>query len=102
MKPEGKVIIAKPIVLLKDKKRQALKIMTKFCYYFPAYKLEEARRMPHKHIHHMLREVTMIQATEHLTQLRIATAPHIKTKSGHLREIRKLEKEFREIINGGS
>jgi len=69
-------------------------ILALFCYHFPQYTFQAARRIPNKRIRQMLRVAKREQAVflHHLTG--IASAPHTKKGSG----VKKMLKYFRDII----
>ncbi len=67
----------------------------RFCFYFPQYKYNEARRLPAKRVIGMLKVVQRERAKDMLNLVQIVTAPHTKKGSG----VRKLTKHYKELID---
>ena len=75
---------------------QEFAILGEFILRFPQYTLQEARRLPAKHIVTLLTIARRLEAQRNLTQLLITTAPH--SKKGKM--VRDLEKAFKRQANG--
>lgn len=78
------------------KTESAEDFLSRFCFYYPRYSYNQAKRMPVKRIKEMLKIVEKEQAKFMLNLLSIVTAP--KTKKG--KGVGKLQSYFKNIING--
>lgn len=77
------------------KQTSADDIVARFCYLFPQYTFQQAKRLPAKRITQMLAEVERYEAQRFLVLLRIVGSPHTKDASGY----KKIEKDLQNIIN---
>lgn len=62
-------------------------ILCRFCYLFPQYQYEEARRLPYWLIIKMLQEAEKERARELMDMLNIVSAPH--GKKGTVTKVKK-------------
>lgn len=74
----------------------AADILTKLCYFYPRYSLEEARKLPYRHVARLIRTANRERAIHYLNLTQIATAPHIK--GGDL--YKDLTTKFGDLANG--
>lgn len=74
----------------KDKGSDVMQLLATFCYYFPAYTLAEARKLPHRHVVLMLKQAKRLESARYYTLLQIAKAPHTKKGVG----FKNLEEQF--------
>ena len=72
-----------------------MRLLATFCYYFPAYTLKEARKVPYKHIVLMLEQAKRLQSSDYYNLLQISVAPHTEKGSG----IKTLNESFMKDIN---
>lgn len=70
-------------------------ILSRFCCYFPAYKFQEARRLPFRRVLMMMKMYKKHHAEKMLDLLEIAVAPHTKNGSG----VRSAAKKFKDMMN---
>jgi hypothetical protein len=70
--------------------------LAKFCYYFPQYTYENARKLPYKRIVKMLEVAAKEQASVFHQLTQIVAAPHTKRGSG----VNKLLKHYERVIRG--
>jgi hypothetical protein len=78
----GKVIKVQKIPSKEPKQADALESLDELCYYYPAYRLDQARRLPHKHVRRMLRTARRLKAAEYYNLAQIAAAPHTEKGQG--------------------
>ena len=71
-------------------------VLSKFCYYFPRYTYNQARKVPYKRVRKMLSIAQKEEAQKMIYLTHIVAAPHSKKGSG----VKKLLEHFKEIING--
>lgn len=65
-------------------------ILARFCYYFPQYTFEQARRLPYKRVGQLLKAVDREYARKMIDLLNIVASPHTKNPKeaiGNLRDI---------------
>lgn len=74
-----------------------LRVLATLCYYYPAYTLREARKLPYKHVVLMISQARRLQALEMYNLTQIAVAPHTKKFVG----VKKLTKEFEKVAKNG-
>lgn len=89
-------IKAKQIPKAKKSESDSLELLALLCYYYPQYTLEQARKLPYRHVKLLLHTARRQRAMEFLTLTQISTAPHTKKMSG----VKKLMKYFKEQIDG--
>lgn len=70
-------------------------LLASFCYYFPQYTFDQARKLPYKRIKKMLRVVRKEQAKHMLDLLEVVVAPHTKNGKG----IKDVKQRLSAIIN---
>lgn len=61
-----------------QKKTDPLDLIAQFCYHFPQYTFNQARKLPFVRIKHMLRMANVEQAKYLLLMVRVVSAPHSK------------------------
>lgn len=76
------------------KTEKAVDVLARFCYYFPQYTFNEAKRIPYKRVSQMLSVVRKEQAKFKLDLVKIAVAPHTKKGKGAT----NLIQYFKEVI----
>lgn len=69
-------------------------LLARFCYHFPHYSYQQARKLPYKRVLQMLKVARKEQAWVLYNLTQIASAPHSKKGSG----VTKMLKYFQEII----
>lgn len=69
-------------------------VIALFCYYFPQYKYHEARKLPFKRVHQMLKVAGKEKAKNMLGFMQIIAAPHTKKMKG----IQNLIEHYKSII----
>ena len=72
-----------------------MRLLATFCYYFPAYTLKEARKVPYKHIVLMLKQAKRLQSANYYELLQISVAPHTEKGNG----IKTLNENYSKEIN---
>jgi len=70
-------------------------ILARFCFYFPQYTLEQARKIPQKRIMQMLKVVDREHAMMFANLTRIVASPHTKRGEG----VKKLFAEFKDKMS---
>lgn len=78
-------------------KRPSLDILSEFCYYYPQYKLHEARALPAIHVWRLLKTAQRLEAARYLTLTQIVAAPH----SDKGKAVNKLIQHFERIAKNG-
>ncbi len=76
------------------KTQKAVDVLAKFCYYFPQYTFNQAKKMPYKRVSQMLSVVRKERAKFKSDLVKIVTAPHTKKGKG----VTNLIQYFKEII----
>lgn len=69
-------------------------VLARFCFLYPSYTFNDARKLPYRRIQRMIKAARKEQAYQWYNLLRITTAPHGKKGS-----INDLIKEYRNIID---
>ena len=69
-------------------------ILARFCFYFPQYTFQEARKIPYHRVIQMLKVVDRELSMKYLMLTRISAAPHTKKGAG----VKKLIKELKDNI----
>lgn len=79
-------------------KESSLQLLATLCYYYPAYTLATARKLPFKHVVLMIRTARKLEAQKYynLAQIAGASSPHVKNLQG----IKDIAKQFKGIMNG--
>jgi len=72
-----------------------MRLLATFCYYFPAYTLKEARKVPYKHIVLMLNQAKRLQSANYYELLQISVAPHTQKGEG----VKTLNERFSNEMN---
>ena len=78
---------------LPRKKTSPEDLLATFCYYFPAYTFDRARKMPYKRIVQMLKTARREEARKNIDLLQIVSSPHGKRGS-----VKSLYDKFNAII----
>lgn len=78
------------------KTESAKSILARFCFYFPAYKYEEARKLPAPTVMMMLRVAEKENARKMYQLMQIVSAPQTKKGTG----VKKMLDYFKDIIEG--
>lgn len=78
-------------------KLNSLRLLSQLCYYYPAYTLAEARKLPYKHVVLMLRVARQLEAQRYYNEVQIAAAPHTKKMSF----VKKLSEQFMGVMRNG-
>lgn len=81
---------------LPKKKVNSRSILAEFCYFYPSYKLSEARRIPGRDVDLMLRVARKKRAELFYNLTHIAAAPHTRKGEG----VKKLSNGYRKVIGG--
>lgn len=76
-------------------KQDPLTTCIDLCYYYPAYTLAEARRLPAPHVRRMLKRARQLEAQRYLELVQIASAPNTKDGQG----VRELIRKYQEIAS---
>lgn len=92
---DGKVIKVQRIPAPELKPADALDRLAEFCYYYPAYTIAQARRLPEIHVRRMLNKVRKLRAAHYYNLTRIASAPHTDKGKG----VTDLLTEYRKDMN---
>ena len=79
---------------LPEKKLSARQLLAEFCYLYPQYSYEAARRMPAKDVMLLLKTARRKQSEKYFYYMQIAAAPHTKKGSG----VKKLSEKFKQDI----
>jgi len=91
-----RIIRAQSVKGALNEKFNALDILARLCYYFPQYKLSEARALPFKHVCTLLKTANKEKARDYINLVQISAAPHTKKGAG----VKKLVSEYKKVING--
>lgn len=75
----------------------SLRLLARFCYYYPAYTLADARKLPYKHVMMMLKVARQMEAERYYTMTQIVAAPHTKKGKG----VESLTAQFRKVMRNG-
>lgn len=91
----GSEVSAQPIhePLPEDSDSEVVDLLTRVCYFYPQYTLEEAERLTNSQVNALILQAEKQRAIEMYNLTLIAAAPH--TKKGQL--VNKLIKQYREI-----
>lgn len=76
------------------RKEEPEDILALFCFYFPQYTFNQARKLPYKRIRQMLKVVRREEARKHIELVKIVAAPHGKKGTAE-----SLLKSYNDIIN---
>lgn len=79
-----------------QKKVESDSLLALFCFYFPQYTLEQARKLPYKQIRLMIGVAQKELARQRYELVQIVAAPH--TQKG--RGVRALLQHFRSLADG--
>lgn len=93
---DGKVIKVQRIPGKEPKEADWLEALAELCLHYPAYKLHEAKRLPHKRVQMMLRKARQLEAARYYNLTQIAAAPHTEKGKG----VNDLLSNYEEIMNG--
>lgn len=77
-------------------KAKSSNLLAALCFYYPQYTLQEARKLPYKHVQLLLDEMNRIKANDYFNLLQISAAPHTERGKG----VKDLSKHYQEIMNG--
>lgn len=75
---------------------ETAKILATLCYYYPQYTLQQARKLPYKHVKLMLDVALEQKNIDFIRLTQIAAAPHTKNGKG----VGELLKLFKGQIDG--
>lgn len=84
-----------PDVVDPDSDADVVEILTRVCYFYPQYTLEDAERLTNTQVTALLLQAEKQRAIEMYNLTLISAAPH--TKKGQL--VDKLVKQYKKIIN---
>lgn len=93
---DGKVIKVKRVPKKNPKRTHPLDTLAELCYYYPAYTLAAARRLPHAHVKRMLGVAKHLEVSRYYNLTQIASAPHTEGGKGVIELLSKYE----DIMNG--
>jgi hypothetical protein len=100
MEKPGKIIKVKKIPRKEPRLRgqadQALDIYSEICYYYPAYTIRQARRLPYKHVKTLLRKARQLEALRYHNLTQIAAASRYEKYDG----LNDLLTHYQEQMNG--
>lgn len=100
---EPRVIVAKSIYESADKPPSSaslpIDILGKFMRYYPAYTLSEARRLPNRVVHELIRQACRDETLNRITELRISVAG-IADENGKMTRYSELMKELLDSYEG--
>lgn len=82
---------------VESSKENALELAAMICWYYPAYKFREARKLPYPHMVLLLRQARKQEAAHYYTLTQIASAPHTKKGTG----VKKLLDHFKKGMKNG-
>lgn len=90
-----KVVIhmQKPSQSASNKKKTTGRLLAQLCFYYPQYTLQQARRLPYKHVIILLEEAKRMKAREYLELTQIAAAPHTKKGEGYKQLLKRYAQE---------
>lgn len=93
----GDVVVAQPVdkPIQQDESSDAdvVDLLTRVCYFYPQYTLEDAEKLTDSQVTALLIQAEKQRATEYYNQTLIAAAPH--TKKGEL--VDKLLTQYKEV-----
>jgi hypothetical protein len=92
----GDTVEVKPIVQVKDdddSDAEVVDLLTRVCYYYPQYRLEDAEKLTNMQVTALLLQAEKQRAIHYYNLTLIAAAPH--TKKGKL--VDKLTKNYKKI-----
>lgn len=76
-------------------KNEALITLAQFCYYYPQYTLNEARKLPYKYVALLLKTAIIEMNKNYLNLTQIVSAPHFDKGKGVNKLIKQYEREAR-------
>lgn len=92
----GKVVKVQKVPTQAARELDPLEVLDEFCYYYPAYRFDQARRVPYKHVKRMLRSARRLKAAEYHNLTQISVAPHTENAEG----VKNLLDKYEEAMNG--
>jgi hypothetical protein len=93
---QGKVVKVQPIPHKEPKPVDADRLCEELCYWYPAYRFEQARQVPYKRSVSMLRTARRLEAEKYYQLTQIAAAPHTDKGDG----VKNLLKAYGDTMHG--
>jgi hypothetical protein len=72
-------------------------LLAALCYFYPQYTLQEARKLPYRHVRLLVKEANRQQAVHYYNLLQITASPHTDKGSG----VKKLSDYYKGVMNNG-